>query len=163
VPAVGDHDRSRLDGALDEGQKGFSGGIGNALHPNAPNPPPIHLRGYNHESLVPQMSAAAAFFHPADKGFIHLHLTRHPIPPRSHHRPPQLLKTRPGRLITAQTQQPLQAKGADPMLLIGDPGFSPGGGAEQNQEPRLGLRSKSFWTELRAGLSASGTTLAIRA
>ena len=42
-----------------------------------------------------------------------------PLPPRTYHRPPQLVQPRPGRLVAAQPENALQTQRAGPVLLRG--------------------------------------------
>ena len=66
---------------------------------------------------------------------VNLDLASEPISARSHHRPAKLVQPSPGRLVAAQAEYPLQAKGADALLLVGH--VSGGGEPGPERTPRV--------------------------
>ncbi len=125
LPSVRDYHGSRLDSALHERDEAWGGSIRNPAQANASDALPIDLRGDPHQGLVSQVSSAPSALHSTHVRFVHLDFAGEPIPTGPHHSAPQLLQAGPSRLVTPQAQQTLQAQGADPMLLIGDPPHSP--------------------------------------
>ncbi len=66
------------------------------------------------------MSAYHTGFPSANVRLVDLHPPAKAIPSRSHHRPPQLVQPRPGRLVASQAQHPLYGQGTGSGLLAGD-------------------------------------------
>ena len=115
------HDRSRLDGVLHERHQAVGRGIRHPPHPDAPDGTAAYLGGNDHQGLLAEVPASAARLDPADDGLVHLDLRRDPIPAGPHHRAAELVQPRPGRAVTAQTEDALQAQGAGAVLLANHP------------------------------------------
>ena len=64
-------------------------------------------------------AATLALFRASDVGFVDLNLAGKAIPIRPYHRSAQLVQPSPSRFVAAQPQHPLQAQGADTILLAG--------------------------------------------
>ena len=93
-----------------------------------PIPPPIDLRGDHHQGLVSHASAAPSGLDSPDVCLVHFDLAGEQVPTGSNHGASELLEAGPGCPIAPEPEQPLQSKGADPVLLVGEPphGAEPG-------------------------------------
>ena len=84
-----------------------------------PRPAPFSCRSHCNQGFTLGLSAENTFFLAAPVGFIDFHYATQPLPPRTYHRPPQLVQPRPGRLVAAQPENALQTQRAGPVLLRG--------------------------------------------
>ena len=127
-PSIRDHDGSRLDRALHETSEASSGSVRNPAKTDAPDPLPIDLRGDHHQGLVAQASAAPSGLDSPYVRLVHLDLAGKRVPTGPNHGASELLEASPSRPIAPEPEQPLQSKGADPVLLVGEPphGAEPG-------------------------------------
>jgi len=120
-PSIRDHYGSRLDRALYEAREASGGSVRNPAEADAPDPLSIDLRGDHHQSLISQASAAPPGLDSPDVRLVHFDLAGERVPTGSNHGAPELLEASPTRPITSEPEQPLQSKGADPVLLICEP------------------------------------------
>jgi len=127
-PSIRDHYGSRLDRAPDEASEASGGSVRNPAKADAPDPLPIDLRGDHHQGLVSQASAAPSGLDSPYVRLVHLDLAGERVPTGPNHGASELLEAGPSRPIAPEPEQPLQSKGADPVLLVGEPphGAEPG-------------------------------------
>src|SRR3990172_1041739 len=120
-PSIRDHYGSRLDRALYEAREAWGGSVRNGGEADAPDPLSIDLRGDHHQSLISQASAAPPGLDSPDVRLVHLDVAGERVPTGSNHGASELLEAGPGCPIAPEPEQPLQSKGADPVLLVGEP------------------------------------------
>src|SRR5487761_2132386 len=94
------------------------------------NPPDAFARSLSSDhdqDLARSTPASFAGAFSTHEDLVHFHRAAQPIPPRSHHGPPQFVQPMPGGAITAQTEDALHAQGTGAVLLVGDmpQGFEP--------------------------------------
>src|SRR5208283_4819527 len=80
----------------------------------------IHLDGDDDDRPVDHPAANDSRLLPTQVALIDLDVTGELIPIGPHHRPPELVEPRPGRLVAPEAQGPLQTKRARPVLLARD-------------------------------------------
>ena len=107
-------------GALDEGEQAVRGHVLDASQADAADAATALLGRHRNNSLGLGLPAPFALFGATDVGFIDLDAAGEAIAARPDHRPTQLVEPGPGRLVAAQPEHPLQAQGADAVLLAGD-------------------------------------------
>ena len=105
-------------------------------------------RNYN-QRLGFRLPPAPARVHAPHIGLVHFDPAGEAIAARTHHRPTKLVEPRPGGLVAAQTQRPLQPQGAHPRLLVRHP--------PHRSEPRHQRRPRVL--EDRAGGGLVGRAL----
>ena len=136
-PAVGDDAAARLDAAGHERAEPGAGRVRQHGHPAPADA--FRLadldRDAGQDLLAGLPPAAQAVLLPADERLVHLHRPGQPAASRPHQRRPQPVQHRPGRLIGADLQGPLQIPGRDPVLGSGE---QPAG-MEPHGQRRAGL------------------------
>src|SRR5512134_3070553 len=115
MPAIHRFGSSRRGSRL-TGRRGSAarGNIFDASHADAAGAPPLDLGRDHHDRLLVRLSPDNAGFPAAHVRFIDLHFTVQKVTPWLHHRPPQLVEPRPGRLVAAQTENALHASALTP-------------------------------------------------
>ena len=136
-PAVGDDAGTRFDVAGHERAQRGGGCVGQHGHPAPADA--LRLadldRDAGQDLLAGLPSAAQAVLLATDERLVHLHRAGQPVPARPHQRRPQPVQHRPGRLVRADLQRPLQILGGDPVLGGGE---QPAGMEPHSQRrPRL--------------------------
>src|SRR5450755_1442737 len=120
-PSVCVHRATGFNGLLRKPDQALRGRVWNPFHSNPSDPWPIFLcRDYN-QGLAFRLSASLSLFQAAQIRFIHFHPPTQTIPAWPHHRSPQLVQPRPGRLVAAQPQHSLQPQRTGPVLLARQP------------------------------------------
>ena len=156
---------ARLDYRLHEGDQALLGNIQHLSHPNPPDgSAAAPLSGDRDDDIVERQAPDGAEFNSADIRLANLDLVSEPISARSHHRAAKLVQPSPGRLVAAQAEHPLQAKGADALLLVG---HVPGGGEPgPERTPRVledrPRRDRGLSGSLRGRLLLAGQVKDIR-
>ena len=93
-------------------------GILDAAQADPARPAAIFLGGDQNQALAERTAPAFAALLAADVDFIDFDGAAEPVAPRAHHRPSQFVQPDPSRLVAAQAQHSLQAKGAHARLLV---------------------------------------------
>ena len=109
--------RAGSDGFLNKGNQAGGGHVLDSSQPDTPDTTPILLRSDYHDALGLRLSSGHALFGATDIGLIHLDCTTQLIPTGADHRSPQLVQPRPGGAVV-DAEDPLEAEGADPVLLV---------------------------------------------
>jgi len=118
-PAVGVHNRARLNGSPHELYQAFRGNVWNVSQSNSSEPIRcVDLHGDRYDGLLLGLSATCTFFKTSDIGLIDLHKTVEFFATRPNHRPSHLVEPRPCRLIAAKPQDPLKSQRTGTKLLI---------------------------------------------
>src|SRR5271167_2529413 len=124
-PAIGVEEAAGFNAVLHERRETGGGSVGDVPQPDAPGSPAILLRCDRDQSLAFGSAPVTAGLQAAQIALIHLDGAAKPVPTRPDHGPPQLMQTRPGRLVASPTQHLLQPQCADSVLLAGDPPHGP--------------------------------------
>ena len=119
-PSVGVDNRSRRYNSLHKWKQAFRGHVFDTLKADATNTTTIFLSRNGNNLLGLDFSSSLPFLGAADIGFVNLDYAKKAISSWPHHRPAQFVEPSPSRLIAAQPEYPLQAQGADTVLLAGD-------------------------------------------
>src|ERR1700674_1864377 len=117
TPSVGAHDGTGGDGFLDKGKEAVPRDVDDAPETNAADAASILLGRHSDDGLGFCFAALRSLFRTADIGFVDLDSPGEAFPPRPANRPAQLVEPSPGRFIASQSEHPLQAQGADAVLL----------------------------------------------
>src|SRR3990172_7572825 len=118
-PPIGVNCRPRLHGLSNEVQQAFGGDVLDAFQSDTPDCSTVFLCRDHYDGLFLGLATPFALFRASNVGFVDFDLAGKAIPTRSYHRSAQLVHPRPSRFVAAQTQHPLQAQGADAILLAG--------------------------------------------
>ena len=120
-PAISVHEAVRCDGVLNKRRQAGPGGVEETAQPDAAQSAALDFhRNYN-QRLGFRLPPAPARVHARHIGLVHFDPAGEAIAARTHHRPTKLVEPRPGGLVAAQTQRPLQPQGAHPRLLVRHP------------------------------------------
>src|SRR3989304_2150823 len=126
APVVGVDERTRRGDLGDEAGEAILGAVRDAGEAGAARGSARpHLDGDGDDRLAKRPAAPFAGFRTTNVALVHLELADELVAPRPDHRPPQLRPERPGRLVAAEPERPLQAERAHPRLLAR---HVPGGG-----------------------------------
>src|SRR5579864_9641063 len=107
-PSVGMNCRPGRHRTLNEGKKAVCGDILDAPKADAAGATAILLGCDRDDGLVIGFSPSRALFRAADISFINLDSPGQKVPSGPDHRPAQLVQPRPGGLVAAKPQHPLQ-------------------------------------------------------
>src|SRR5450759_4101101 len=114
--------RARIHCLANEVQQAFGGDILDAPQADAPDSTAVFLCCDHNDGLFLDLAAPLALFRASNVGFVDLDLAGKAITARPDHRSAQFVHPRPSRFVAAQAQHPLQAQGADAILLTaGEP------------------------------------------
>ena len=121
-------DRARHHGLAHERQQAVGRHVLDPAQADAADALAILLGGNRDDRLALDLPAPLALFRAAHIGFVDFDRAAEAIPPRPHHRPAQLVQPRPGGLVAAEPEHPLQTESADAVLLAGNEphGHEPG-------------------------------------
>jgi hypothetical protein len=119
-PSVGMDHAAGFHRLFDKANQTTGRSVWNPPHANPPDPFAVFLSRHHNQRLVLRLPTANTLFQAAQVSFVRFHASRESFPPRSHHGPTQFVKHRPGGLIAAQAQNPLQSQSTDAVLLAGD-------------------------------------------
>src|ERR1019366_6173840 len=110
---------ARLYGLSNEVQQAFGGDTVDAPQADAPDSTAVFLCRDHNDGLFLDLATPLALFRASNVGFVDLDLAGKAITARPDHRSAQFVHPRPSRFVAAQAQHPLQAQGADAILLTG--------------------------------------------
>ena len=120
IKPIGANCASGFDRRSDKAMKRCAIESGDSCHANAPDPFAILLGSDDNKRLaVDQTAGRSAGLCCAPIGFIDFHYASQTFPAGTHHRLTQFVEDQPRRLVTAQPQSPLEAKGTHAVLLTG--------------------------------------------
>ena len=116
-PAISVHEAVRCDGVLNKRRQAGPGGVEETAQPDAGQSAALDFHRNDNQRLGFRLPPAPARVHAPHIGLVHFDPAGEAIAARTHHRPTKLVEPRPGGLVAAQTQRPLQPQGAHPRLL----------------------------------------------
>ena len=120
-PAISVHEAVRCDGVLNKRRQAGPGGVEETAQPDAAQSAALDFHRNDNQRLGFRLPPAPARVHAPHIGLVHFDPAGEAIAARTHHRPTKLVEPRPGGLVAAQTQRPLQPQGAHPRLLVRHP------------------------------------------
>jgi len=116
-PPVGNDDGARLDVIEQERPQRRCLCVGDDAEPAPPESLGTEqLNGRRHEHLSRGASPPLPGLGSANEGLIHLDISGKPIATWAHHRCPEAVQHRPGCLVGAESQEPVQRLSRDPVL-----------------------------------------------
>jgi len=121
LPFISTNHTARCHSLPDSWFQTSSRSIRYSLKPNPANVVSIYLCCYYHKCLALGSTTTSPRLLATNVGLINLDRAREPISPGPDHSTPKLMQPRPGRFITAQSQNPLQSLRAGPIFLTGYP------------------------------------------
>src|SRR6516165_132418 len=136
LPAVRMHGAPGLDAVLDKGHQAVGREVRNLTEAHPSELRAAHLDGNDDTGFSVTRAACDARLDRSHEAIVHLDRAAELVAPRSHHRPAELLKPGPGRLVAVQPEQPHQPLGAAPSLLGAHPSHRPESDPQRLARPR---------------------------
>jgi len=119
-PAVGPDRASRRNCRSNKPMQALAGRVRYRTQTNASDALSILFGGDDNQSLFFRSSSDCSGFLSAPVSLVHLDNAIQSVAARANHGPAQLMQHRPGRLVAAQAEYPLETQGAHAVLLAGD-------------------------------------------
>jgi hypothetical protein len=120
LPAVGVNNRAGFDALLHEAQEVWARGIVDRGETDSSHAVAIFLGSHGDQGLRTGSASSYPFLFPSHVSLVHLDPPRESVSVRPNHRPPQLVKHCPDRLVSLHTELTLKAQRANPTLLARD-------------------------------------------